>query len=233
MCTVTIVPRTDGFRLICNRDERRTRPQAAPPQVRRLWPRTAVFPLDPVGGGTWIGANDAGIVLALLNAQSPPSGVTVTRTPVHSRGLLIPPLLRWPDLARVADAVVDVDPTNYQPFRLVAVQRDRGFEFASTGQPAVATAFHLGRPILFTSSSLGDVQAARVRAPLFESMVVGAPDSWLAGQTRFHDFQFKGNSAFGIRMNRSEARTVSRSIVDIDSTHVRMEYEPLPEETTP
>ena len=63
--------------------------------------------------------------------------------------------------------------------------------------------------------------------------MVGAPDSWLAGQTRFHAFQFKGNSAFGIRMTRSEARTVSRSIVDIDSARVRMEYEPLPEETTP
>jgi hypothetical protein len=218
--------------MICNRDERRARPPAAPPQVRWLWPRTAVFPLDPLGGGTWIGANDAGIVLALLNAQSPQSGFAGTTTPVHSRGLLIPSLLRWPELAGVADAVADVDPTIYQPFRLVAVQRHRGFEFASTGQTVVATAFRLDRPILFTSSSLGGVQAARLRAPLFESMVVGAPDSWLAGQMRFHEFQFKGNTAFGIRMNRAEARTVSRSIVDIDSTRVRMEYEPLPEETT-
>ena len=52
---------------MCNRDERRDRRAATPPAVHRLQHRTAIYPVDPVGGGTWIGVNDAGLAAALLN----------------------------------------------------------------------------------------------------------------------------------------------------------------------
>jgi hypothetical protein len=47
MCTVTIVPHHDGFRLVCNRDERRDRPAATPPTVHRLQHRTPIYPVVP------------------------------------------------------------------------------------------------------------------------------------------------------------------------------------------
>jgi hypothetical protein len=51
MCTVSIVPTPDGCRVMCNRDERRTRAAARPP---RTWPTEvswATYPQDPVSGG--------------------------------------------------------------------------------------------------------------------------------------------------------------------------------------
>ena len=71
MCTVTVVPHETGIRVMCNRDERRSRPAALPPQVHDLGGRLAAFPVDPRGGGSWVGVNDAGIVVTLLNVSGP------------------------------------------------------------------------------------------------------------------------------------------------------------------
>jgi len=67
VCTVTIVPQPDGFRLACNRDESRRRSPALPPVERRYADRRALLPIDPISDGTWIAVNDAGLVLTLLN----------------------------------------------------------------------------------------------------------------------------------------------------------------------
>src|SRR5262249_11399645 len=67
MCTVTVVPTPGAVRLACNRDEQRTRPPALPPQVRRFGRRWAAFPVDPVGGGTWVAVNDTGLAMTVLN----------------------------------------------------------------------------------------------------------------------------------------------------------------------
>ena len=58
MCTVTLMRYDGGVRLACNRDERRDRPAALPPTSYACGKQRAIFPVDPVGGGTWIGVND-------------------------------------------------------------------------------------------------------------------------------------------------------------------------------
>lgn len=60
-----------GFRVAFNRDESRRRPAGLPPVARVYGPRRALHPVDPVSGGTWIGVNDAGLALALLNVYAP------------------------------------------------------------------------------------------------------------------------------------------------------------------
>ncbi len=49
-----------------NRDEKRDRLAALPPEVIELECHRAIFPWEPTGG-TWISANDAGVCLALIN----------------------------------------------------------------------------------------------------------------------------------------------------------------------
>ena len=86
MCTVSVVPLPDGFSLACNRDERSSRPCASEPAAYDLRPRRAIFPRDPVGGGTWMGVNDLGLAVALLNRASA-RAATLRGTPKYSRGL--------------------------------------------------------------------------------------------------------------------------------------------------
>jgi hypothetical protein len=61
MCTVSLVASPDGstLRLLMNRDERRLRPIAQPPTVRQTGLGQAVWPADPVSGGSWIAASSS------------------------------------------------------------------------------------------------------------------------------------------------------------------------------
>src|SRR5918994_294296 len=66
MCTVSFVPKSHGFYLAMNRDEKLARFSALPLAIVDLTDRRAMFPREPEGG-TWISANDAGVCTALIN----------------------------------------------------------------------------------------------------------------------------------------------------------------------
>jgi hypothetical protein len=66
MCTVSFVPKSQGFYLAMNRDEKRERFAALAPAIVELGSHRAILPREPTGG-TWISANDAGVCLALIN----------------------------------------------------------------------------------------------------------------------------------------------------------------------
>ena len=67
MCTVSWTPLDGGYALAMNRDERRTRAPATPPERRELDGVPVLLPRDGEAGGTWIAVNALGHTLALLN----------------------------------------------------------------------------------------------------------------------------------------------------------------------
>ena len=81
MCTVTFIARRSGYALGMNRDEKLTRVRARPAARHRLGDGGALFPSEP-NGGTWVGVNDSGATLALINWYSVAArvvGKTVSR----------------------------------------------------------------------------------------------------------------------------------------------------------
>ena len=87
MCTVTWCRTGVGYEIFFNRDERKTRKAARPPSIQRLHGTRYLAPADGDAGGSWIGANEFGVSLALLN-NYPAAG----REPAPgriSRGLLL------------------------------------------------------------------------------------------------------------------------------------------------
>jgi hypothetical protein len=66
MCTVSFLPKSQGFYLAMNRDEKRDRFPGLAPAVVELGSHRAMFPRE-LTGGTWISANDSGVCLALIN----------------------------------------------------------------------------------------------------------------------------------------------------------------------
>jgi hypothetical protein len=227
MCTVSVVPGPDGFRMVSNRDERDTRPEALVPAPHRAAQRSAWYPVDPVGGGTWIGANDAHLAMAILNQSSlsrrPPDAVH----PPLSRGLIIPRLLAHDLLANALEEARTMRLDGFEPFLLVAVQRRTLATLRWTGAARALEAFPLTHPVVFTSSSLGDALVRGPRQLLFMRLVLGATDSWLDGQRRFHEHRWRTHPELSVEMSRPGARTVSRTVIDISPDGVRLAYQPL------
>src|SRR6478736_5938086 len=85
MCTLTFIPKPQGYLLGMNRDERLTRELALAPTAIIASGLPAVYPREQ-GGGTWIGSNSSGITFALLN-QNPGSHAQMKE---RSRGGVIP-----------------------------------------------------------------------------------------------------------------------------------------------
>jgi hypothetical protein len=224
MCTVTVLPHETGIRVMCNRDERRSRPAALPPQVHDLGGRLAAFPVDPQGGGSWVGVNDAGIVVTLLNVSG--SSRRSPEEPTRSRGLIVREMLRCGSLSHVLETVATLDVGRFDPFRLVVAH-------GSTVVDATTDCFRrvtprqitLDRPLIFTSSSLGDSLVEAPRQQLFQRMVVETRTGWLRGQRRFHRHQWPSRPEISVRMERDDALTVSRTVVDVTSAGRRLLYE--------
>src|SRR6202035_1865009 len=98
MCTLTFIPKPQGYLLGMNRDERLTRELAVAPVAMNAFNLRVAYPRES-GGSTWIGSNSAGITFALLN-QMPGANAPVKE---RSRGEIIPQLLgtsRFPEAMR-------------------------------------------------------------------------------------------------------------------------------------
>jgi hypothetical protein len=243
MCTVTIVPlRFDdgpaGIRLACNRDELRSRLPARPPELYQVGAGWAGMPIDPEGGGTWIGVNDSGVAMTLLNAGE--RGASRLFRTMRSRGLVIPSLLTNGSARATRHAVEALDASAYRPFRLVVTDRTEAFEVRwDQERLVIGDELSLLRPLFFTSSSLGDALVHEPRRALFDDRLgdVSADDPATAvidRQDAFHRHRWAERPHVSVSMSRSDARTVSFTIIELRRDRALVTYHPdAPEACAP
>ncbi len=223
MCTMTIVPLpADRVRVAFNRDENRDRPAAKPPVRRRIGEREALLPIDPISDGTWIAANDAGLILALLNGNPPQP---VRGKAARSRGEIVPELISCDS---PADALERFDrklrPADFAPFRLVLFGRGLLADIRWDGnQSMISNRLLGGSPVLFTSSGLGDHLVEGPRRELFELHFENAADP-VAAQDAFHAHRWPGREHLSVNMARVDARTVSRTVIARDDDAIQFDY---------
>ena len=234
MCTISIVAHRRGVRMVCNRDERRTRAAAWAPRERRVGRQSALFPVDPQSGGTWVGVNRLGLIAALLNRSVDGGGRPASR--LTSRGLIVPRLLASSSIDEAVQAVQSLPRDRFAPFRVVLTQG--GLYAAVTGGggelAAITELGVLGRPRVFSSSSLGDELVETFRHRLFHDLLAASRGRPLAAQAALHRHQWADRPEISVLMERREARTVSRSQVDVDypSGRVWLLYEPVADAAT-
>jgi hypothetical protein len=221
MCTLSLATSADGgaLRLLMNRDERRLRPVARPPAIQTRAGASVVWPEDPLSGGTWIAATDAGLALALLNVDAQ------RRTDDRlSRGLVIPALADARSLEDVETRLGRLDPAAFAAFRLVAIMRDQILVYASLDRTMVRG--RVGRARLLASSSLGDALVEPMRAQLFATLLGREADPWLA-QTRLHQHAWPDRRHLSVMMTRSDACTVSQTEIVLAPDRVMLTYRPV------
>jgi hypothetical protein len=183
----------------------------------------ATYPQDPESGGTWIGVNDDGLVAALLNRTAVEDG---PRLSPPSRGSIVPALLACVSIARALNVYDALDLSLFQPFRIVLAHRSTVAVLAGPRTNSPAELFSLARPVMFTSSSLGDAVVERPRRRLFEQLVLRG-DDWLRGQLQFHRHRWARRPEISVHMSRQNAATVSRTTIDVTSRSIDVQYESL------
>lgn len=233
MCTVTVLPKAvlspsriggDGavrLRVACNRDELIARAPALPPVTRQIGDCLAVMPVDPDSGGTWIGANDAGIVCALLNVYAG------SRQPIgrRSRGTVIPPLLGCDCVNTALERVLELPADDYSSFRLLVMDRQNLVECWNQDRAIHYRQEPLREAVMRTSSGLGDDLVTGPRTTLFQRFMSAVTDT-IAAQDLFHLHQWRGREEVSVRMRRRDARTVSYTVVEIREQAIHLIYRP-------
>jgi Transport and Golgi organisation 2 len=235
MCTVSWLRTPRGYELFCNRDERHTRKAARPPSVRETRGVRFVAQADGDFGGSWIGVNEAGLALCLLNAyvgaQSPPRDVaTGGVTPAddyRSRGLLLTDLMDCLNVSHVRARLSGADLSSYQPFTLAVLSSheptllvhwaDNRKTFDGTGEASMP----------LTSSSYRSAEVLDARRSLFRRMVDdgGAVTPELLRE--FHESHEPARGASSVCMHREDAATVSFSRVKVCDGAAEFTYRPL------
>src|SRR3954468_2612896 len=116
MCTVTWERSPEGYRLFCNRDERRTRKPGLSPRRFIRNGLKCVAPVDGDFGGSWIGVNEPGLTVCVLNGidqRSPERAL--------SRGQLVIEALGCKSLQEIRDMLRRTKLQAYRSFTLLGL----------------------------------------------------------------------------------------------------------------
>jgi hypothetical protein len=221
MCTVSFRPTAAGFRLAMNRDEKRTRVAALPPEIFSVHGRRAIYPREP-DGGTWLAVNDAGLCLALVNWHR------IKREPegrLESRGRIIPQLIGASDGRVVGRELGRMALRQVRPFRLISI--DAGREIVTEWQwntIALAARSHRWQIAHWFSSGYDEVEAERQREKVCATSSLGGASSF----KRLHASHLPKRGPFSICMHRTDATTVSFSEVIANRNRITLRYQPGP-----
>ena len=227
MCTVSWLARADGYELFCNRDERPARKVALPPAFGVTRGVRFVAPTDGEAGGTWLGVNEHGLTLCLLNRYA---GVeTLAERDFKSRGLLLPDLLSSRDPVEVRTAVAHAGLRQFQPFTLLALAPGPSASVMSwTGHRLLVAEDDCDSLMPLTSSSFAGAEVTRARRELFRSMAAGSAEPAPEMHMRYHRSHSPGPGPLSVCMHRPEASTVSFSRVRVNTRSAEFFYQPGP-----
>ncbi len=219
MCTVSWLHDENGYQVLCNRDEKKTRRKAWAPTVRVRGGVEYIAPTDGDFGGTWIAVNEHGLTLCLLNGKSTGAGRS-------SRGLLIPELIAEPSGWRVAERLWDRELTDFAPFTLVALETDLPAMVMEWDGVEKAVLPDGDALMPLTSSSFDTERVIERRRKDFESKLQSAGHVDASFLYFFHESHNGHPDAYSTCMHREDAETVSFSWVKVDGERAEFFYSP-------
>jgi hypothetical protein len=184
------------------------------------------MPIDPDSGGTWVAANDAGLVFALMNvtdrALRDRGSSSSAATGRKSRGEIVRAAADESSLDGVSRVVDLLPPNDYLPFRFLVMSAVETLEILSDAREYRRAHGPLLSPILRASSSLGDWRVNGPRQALFERLL--SQRLTPAAQDAFHRHAWPNHPEISVFMSRADARTVSITTIELYGDRVSMTY---------
>jgi len=227
MCTVSWVHTDDGYRLLCNRDEKNTRLPAAMPEIRSSRGVQFIAPLYGDFGGSWVAANEYGLTIALLNG--PVNAPRGTLRGAKSRGHLVMELAGARSSEDVRRQMVQEDLGSLAGLTLVVLEaREPAMLFEWDGWHLTVTENAEHRmPLTSSSFDPRGVQESRLQefsSRLRAAQVLDA--DLLFEYHRSHGMGIDKPGAHSVCMHRPDAQTVSFTWIDVSRSDVRFFYSP-------
>lgn len=224
MCTLTIYSGKKRCVVTMNRDERRTRHEAGVLYSRSVNDIRLFHPVDLASGGSWFGANNRDVILALLNRYQPPA-----REGTRSRGEIIPAALAQGDFNAVNAWLEAKNYAYYAPFDLFLVSRKQHRQFSWDGGSLEHRDLTFKHWFMACSSAIQDEEVIAFRRHFFNAWceemgkkLLGA-DEILRG---FHLIQIPGMESQSVLMERELSHTKSVIQADIEGRHMTLKYLP-------
>ncbi len=224
MCTVSWLADHDGYRLLFNRDEKRTRGLAQSPQIYLRDHVQFVAPIDADGGGTWLATNEYGLTVCLLNAY-PNQGMR-NAPASESRGKIPIYLAAARSLDDVDEQINRIDLRSFAPFQLLAMEPDRPPWFFEWTGSKLACEYNADWRMPITSSSFQTAVVEAARRAVLDDQIGSKSRLTRAALERYHAGHNPSPSATSVCMHRPDAQTVSFSRVTVSSNQVRLDYSP-------
>ena len=217
MCSVSWVAAAGTLDLFFNRDEQRTRAPGLPPVSGDRNNVRFFFPVDGKSGGTWIAANDRGLVAGLLNHYAADTGPTPPAN--ASRGAIIPGLIDAATPAEAAERLTPVEAACQRPFLLILLHHAHpGVRLTWDGVALARESLDPARGFLTTSSF-------RTAEVVPSRHAVAAQTTWdAASLDQLHASHLPERGPFSICMHRPDARTVSFTRIHSGPDEVRLDY---------
>ena len=220
MCTLTFIPKPQGYLLGMNRDERLTRETALAPVPVTTLRLPAVYPRESAGG-TWIGSNAAGITFALLNQNPGPQAKTKER----SRGEIIPALLESSRFPGAIRRFQHLELRGMLPFVLIGIFPAEQIISQCQWDGNELKFLRIGWDVRhWFSSGVSDEMARKVRGSTcyeaWRRRDAGSAE-WLRG---LHASHSPVRGSFSICVHRPDAATVSYTEVAFTGSDLSMRY---------
>ncbi|MHB1278223.1 MAG: NRDE family protein [Bacteroidia bacterium] len=198
MCTLTYIPLKDGFLFTSNRDERRLRAPALPPEVYSVHGKDVLFPKDGEAGGTWVASSDS-LQLCLLNGAFERH---ISHPPYRlSRGIV---LLDAFGYDHFHDFFEKYSFSGIEPFSMIAIEtrkHQRLYELRWDGKQVFFKTLDPYKAVIWSSASLYAADVRLKREAWFLAFREEKPLPTQEEVLHFHLFSGEGNLAHDLVMN--------------------------------
>jgi hypothetical protein len=221
MCTVIYLPGEAGKPWFFSvRDEHRARPVAHLPQCLRTGDVDILAPIDPLGGGSWIGVNAFLDTIILFNGAFEKHLPQVAYR--ISRGLILrklletgTPLVEWAFL----------DLTDIEPFSLLVYTDDQLYRFTWDGLDKHRLLLNKNIPHIFSSVTLYDTAAIAHREKMFQNWY---PESKCTNEAVLDFLQHRNDTQNGFLIERENGiQSQSISSIQYKENSVSFQYHEL------
>jgi len=223
MCTLSRFNHDNGYTLFFNRDEQKSRRDALPSSLAQIDDVSYLAPTDTNAGGTWIFVNEHGVTAAILNHYE--STYTPPPTLRASRGLLLRRLASISHAEKGMDMLCQLELEPYPPFYVAICSKTEPLSLARWDGESLDITYDVDEQLPLSTSSYKPQEVIAERKKLYHKLCEEGPVS-NAILDRYHRSHDPDHSAFSVCMLRSDAETLSTTVVSVDATEASMTYRP-------